>query len=235
MGIIPGYGGCNRLPRLVGTRKALEMMISTQPVKGKEAFSLGLVDQCVVGSNQSNVLSAARQLCLEMIQGKRAIRKTLQYSQKLMQENDETSSLTIVNAMERQLDPIQSKLPHLKALLRVVRETVQFPCNGLYGLDVEMKEFAGIANQPISRGMVHYFLAQKATTKLPKRLLNDNSSTSSPIQSLAVIGGGTMGANIVVNALENGIRVILKEINQEALKAGMERIRKGKCVNFFDL
>jgi len=222
LGIIPGYGGTQRLPRLIGVQKALDMMLTSQPINGKIAKQLGLVD-VLVDAKQSSVLETAIQVAKEMAQGKRAVRKTLQYSQVLLNEN----SLAIIGEYEKKIskDPIQSRLPHVKACINAVRDGVSFISNGLFGLDREMSEFSKIANQPISRGMVHYFLASKATTKLPSRLTNTKSAPL-VVKRLAVIGGGTMGSNIVVSALENGMSVVLKEINDAALNAGLDRVKK---------
>jgi enoyl-CoA hydratase/3-hydroxyacyl-CoA dehydrogenase len=116
------------------------------------------------------------------------------------------------------LKKLDSRQPQQKACLEAVRQGLEF--DGLYGLEAEQREFINVARTATAKGLVHFFFAERATTKIPG--LVDVKDT---IKSVGVIGGGTMGSGIAIACLSVGIRVVLKEVNEKFLEGGLQRIK----------
>ncbi|KAL0491758.1 enoyl-CoA hydratase/3 hydroxyacyl-CoA dehydrogenase [Acrasis kona] len=209
LGIIPGLGGTQRLPRLIGVQKSLEMMLTSRPISTKDALSLKLIDQ-VVASDQ--LIPQAIQLALEMVEGTKSRTKALQLRTRL--EPPHVLS-KIFEAAEKKLDP---RLPQQSACVKAVKAGLEF--DGLYGLITENKEFAKCGTSPTAKALCHFFLSERATTKIPGVQIAKDG-----IKSVGIIGGGTMGSGIAIACLQAGIKVILKEVNQKFLDVGLGRIR----------
>eukprot|EP00762_Andalucia_godoyi_P005851 ANDGO_06968.mRNA.1 Glyoxysomal fatty acid beta-oxidation multifunctional protein MFP-a len=216
LGVIPGFGGTQRLPRLVGVAKACEMILTSKQVPAKEAAQIGLVDSVVATS----VVDAAVALCNDFIRGQKPLRRALQ----LQIENKEVALADIAKA--RKLPVV--KLPfHLAALNAIEAGVLTSPFTG--GFAAEGNEFARCLHSPESRALVHFFFASRNSSKVP--------SSSNPNQFISVakvspktcpvvgvVGGGLMGAGIATAALLAGFRVLVKEINPQLAEAGKQRI-----------
>jgi enoyl-CoA hydratase/3-hydroxyacyl-CoA dehydrogenase len=208
LGLIPGFGGTQRLPRLVGVKKALEMMLTTRPISANDALSSRLVDKVVT---TEELLKIAHQTALDIAEGRISRRKSLQIRTRLESPQEIQQILAYT---EKKLD---SRQPQQKAALEAVKAGLEF--DGLYGLQGEQREFIKVARTPVAKGLVHFFFAERATSKVPG--LVDVKDT---IKSVAVIGGGTMGSGIAIACLSAGIKVILKEVDEKFLNLGMKRI-----------
>jgi len=209
LGIIPGLGGTQRLPRLIGVQKALEMMLTSRPINAKEASSLKLIDS-VASSEQ--LLPQAIQLALNMATGHSSRTKALQLTTRL----EPPSILSkIFETAHKKADP---RAPQQLACIKAVQAGLEF--DGRYGLQFENKEFTSCGVSNTAKAMCHFFLSERATTKIPNVQVAKQG-----IRSVGIIGGGTMGSGIAIACLQAGIKVILKEVNQKFLDAGLERIK----------
>jgi len=212
LGIIPGFGGTQRLPRLIGVQKALEMMISSVPIPGKVAEQLKLVDKLVDGAS---VLQTAIDLASQIALFKYKRTRALHINNRL--ESPDKLKF-ILDKAEADAKKLYSQLPHVQACINAVKAGLEF--NGEVGLDTEGAEFLRVCDGPVSKGMIHFFFAERATGKVPSM----GNVTGKKISKLGIIGGGTMGSGIAIAALSAGIEVTLKEINDQALQAGVKRV-----------
>lgn len=216
LGIIPGYGGTQRLPRLVGVEKALEIILSSNPVSSNAAKQLGLVDVVV---DRSALKESAVQLAADIASYKHKRTQALHLTTRL-ESSDKIKE--IIAKHEANAKKTSSHLPHVQATINAVKAGLEF--NGDYGLEAEMKEAMKVMGSPVAQSLIHLFFAEKATSKVPGLKPTNNN-----IKSLGVIGGGLMGSGIIIVALQSGIPVVLKEINDQVLNAGVQRVR-----SFFD-
>jgi enoyl-CoA hydratase/3-hydroxyacyl-CoA dehydrogenase len=213
LGLIPGFGGTQRLPRLVGVQKSLEMMLTSTPLKGKDALKFKLVDDMV---EEKDVIRRASEIAMEMATFKRPMTRSLYLQTRLEPANMIPKIIGFAEAQAKKTAP---NLPHPFACINAVKAGVEY--NGEYGLETEQTEFAKVAVSNTSKALIHFFFASKATGKVPGV---DSSVQPRKIKKLAVIGAGTMGAGIAAAAMMAGIHVIVKEVNQKFLDAGMSKI-----------
>lgn len=180
-------------------------------IPAKNAQKLGLVD-AIVPPNQ--LLLAAGKLALEIAAGKVPRRISSKLNDKI--GSYEMGKAVIETARAGALKKNRA-LPQPFAYLEAVEEGVK---NGFdAGLKKEIDLMAGLVLHPVAKSLMHFFFAQRATTKgLPAK------PQGKPIQTVAVLGGGTMGAGICIVYLLKGYNVILKELNDKLVLAGVERI-----------
>ncbi|KAL2555203.1 Peroxisomal fatty acid beta-oxidation multifunctional protein AIM1 [Forsythia ovata] len=214
LGIIPGFGGTQRLPRLVGLSKAVDMMLSSRSITSEEGKKHGLID-AIVPSHE--LLKASRKWALDIAgRGKPWIR-SLHRTDKLGSLSEARDTLK----MARQQAKLTSKdMPQHHACLDVIEEGLIH--GGYNGVLKEAKIFKELVLSDTSKGLVNVFFAQRATTKVPN--VTDLGLKPRPIKKVAVIGGGLMGSGIATALILSNIYVVLKEINSEYLLKGIKAI-----------
>jgi enoyl-CoA hydratase/3-hydroxyacyl-CoA dehydrogenase len=215
LGIIPGFGGTQRLPRLVGIAKAAEMMLTSAPVKVPKAKELGLVD---VVASPDQLMATAKKLALDIASGKVARLKTLFRTDRIESYGNAMMTLQFARAQAAKRAP---GLQHPQLCLDAIQYGVEH--GGLAGLKKEGECFAAAAALDTHRALVHIFFAQRATRKI--KGVTDIGLKPRPIRKVAVIGGGLMGSGIATACILAGQEVILKEINEKFLNAGLDRIK----------
>ena len=215
LGIIPGFGGTQRLPRLVGVAKAAELMLTSTPVKVPKAMEMGLVD--AIASPQE-LMAAAKKLALEIAAGLAPRQRTLQRSDRLEPFAEAMATLEFARAQTARRAP---GLQHPQLCLDAVQYGIEH--GGLAGLTKEGECFAAAAALDTHRALVHIFFAQRATKKV--KGVTDVGLKPRSIKKVAVIGGGLMGSGIATACILAGLEVILKEVNEKFLNAGLDRIR----------
>ncbi|KAF2289158.1 hypothetical protein GH714_029166 [Hevea brasiliensis] len=215
LGIIPGFGGTQRLPRLVGITKALEMMLTSKPVKGEEAHALGLVDS-VVSPNE--LVNTARQWALDILECRKPWVASLYRTDKLDSLGEAREIFKFARAQARKQAP---NLKHPLVCIDVVEEgVVSGPRAGLWK---EVDEFQVLVHSDTCKSLVHIFFAQRGTTKVPG--ITDKGLMPRRVNKVAVLGGGLMGSGIATALILSNYQVILKEVNEKFLQAGIERVR----------
>mmetsp|Transcript_9223 Transcript_9223/g.33812 ORF Transcript_9223/g.33812 Transcript_9223/m.33812 type:complete len:730 (+) Transcript_9223:121-2310(+) len=226
LGIIPGLGGTQRLPRLVGVAKSLEMMLTSKPVGSGEALELGLADAEVP---PAQVWAAAKDLVLAMAGGQKPIRRTLHLVDKL---GDVEGELQMVNFAKAQAVKKMPQVRHPGVCCDVVAYGLKE--GGVRGLALEHERFVELVFENPSKALVHFFFAQRNTRNVDG--VTNVGLKPRKMNTVAVLGGGLMGSGIATALISAGCNVLLKEINSKFLKAGMERVdanlqskvRKGK-------
>lgn len=215
LGIIPGFGGTQRLPRLVGLTKALEMMLMSKPIKGSEAHKCGLVDAIVP---ENELLSTARRWVLEILERRKPWVSSLYKTDKLESLGEAREILKFAREQARKQAP---NLKHPLVCIDVIEEGIASgPRAGLWK---EADAFEELLRSDTCKSLVHIFFAQRGTSKVPG--VTDLGLSPRKIRKVAILGGGLMGSGIATALILSNYLVILKEVNQKFLEAGIGRVK----------
>ena len=212
LGILPGAGGTQRLPRLCGVDMALDMMLTGRHVPAKEALSSGIIDEIAENNNTlDNGIEYAKKLLKDGFKP----RPTSQIQNKIS-DIKETSELIL------KFKDIASKKfknlfsPH--AIIRSVEEGLKLDFAD--AISNERKLFEECIESSQRQGLIHSFFAERANTKIPE--LKDG--TPIELKKIGIIGGGTMGTGISMAAMNAGFDVIMVEQNDEAIQKAEAKI-----------
>ncbi|XP_057501357.1 peroxisomal fatty acid beta-oxidation multifunctional protein AIM1 [Actinidia eriantha] len=216
LGVIPGFGGTQRLPRLVGLSKAIEMMLLSKPIMSEEGKKLGLIDAIV---SSEELLRVSRQWALDIAERRKPWMRSLHMTEKLGSLSEAREILKVARQQAKQTAP---NMPQHQACLDVIEEGVIH--GGYNGVLKEAKVFKELVLSDTSRGLVHVFFAQRATSKVPN--VTDLGLKPRPVKKVAVIGGGLMGSGIATSLILSNIFVLLKEVNSEYLLRGIKLIEE---------
>jgi len=215
LGLLPGAGGTQRLPRIVGAQRALEMMTSGQHVPAKECLAMGLVDELAEeGKLREAAVAYARKLVAE--------------NKPLVKVRDNDSKV----AADRGKPEIFENFRKANARkfrgflapeynIRCIEAAVNLPFEE--GLAVERKLFMELMTGSQSAAQRYSFFAERTAQKIPD--VPDDTALI-PIKKVGVIGAGTMGGGIAMNFANVGIPVVIVEQKQEPLDRGLATIRK---------
>ncbi|CAK9138968.1 unnamed protein product [Ilex paraguariensis] len=215
LGIIPGFGGTQRLPRLVGLSKALEMMLMSKPIKGEEALSVGLVDAIVP---KDELVNSARCWALDILERRRPWVASLYKADKLEPLGEAREILKFARTQSQKRAP---NLKHPLSCIDAIEEgIVSGPRAGLWK---EAEVFQDLLHSDTSKSLIHIFFSQRGTTKVPG--ITDLGLVPRRINKVAILGGGLMGSGIATALILSDYPVILKEVNEKFLQAGIGRVR----------
>jgi 3-hydroxyacyl-CoA dehydrogenase len=215
LGLLPGAGGTQRLPRIVGAAKALQMVTSGAQMGAKEALAAGLVDSIVDGDLTQGAIAFARQVVAEG----RPLKKVRDDVSKL---GGDAASLAPMFADFRKTNARAFKgFEAPEANIKCIEAAVALPFED--GLKVERSEFMKLMSGLQATAQRYVFFAERQAAKIDG-LPADVQPL--PIKSVGIIGAGTMGGGIAMNFLSVGIPVTIVETKQEALDRGVAVIRK---------
>jgi 3-hydroxyacyl-CoA dehydrogenase len=210
LGLIPGAAGTQRLPRLAGVAKAVEMCVSGNPVNAEEALKLGIVDRIVEGDLLAGAIAFARE-----VTGKPAP-KTRERDEKL--GNATENALIFSAARETAAKKQRGLLAPVRAI-DAVEAATKMPFED--GCKAEQKLFIECLFSEQSKSLIHVFFSEREVAKIPDIPRQTNVI---PIHSAAVVGAGTMGGGIAMALANAGIPVLLKDADQTALDRGIATI-----------
>ena len=203
LGLLPGAGGTQRLPRLTGIAPALDIICTGRKVTGKEALELGILSRLEDGTARDNGLRAAK----DVLAG--TLKKTI------------TDSLTVTpdaKAIENARVKFANRLnAPLKAIDAV--EAAALPIDE--GLITERALFMELMQGEERAGLVHAFFAERATTKIPEQNAEQRS-----VNNVGIVGGGTMGVGIATAFLLAGFPLTLIELQTEQVQKARDAIEK---------
>ena len=212
LGLLPGSGGTQRAPRLMGVQAATAMMLSGQHLKAQAALQAGLVDKLVEGADaQAAGLAYVR----ELLAAKAPVRRTRDLAIAEPQ--------AALAWLEEQKAETAKKARGLFSPLKIiecVQAAVQLPFDE--GLARERALFIECLDSPQRAGLIHAFFAEREVAKVPEA----QAAQPRPVASVAVIGGGTMGAGIAVAALDAGLLVTMIERDAESIARGRANVEK---------
>ena len=211
LGLLPGAGGTQRLPRVAGVAKALQMCATGNPIGAKEGFDCGLVDRVVEGDLIPHAVGYA-----EEVREVRPLPKSSEREDRLRDcEPSVFEEFGKANA---------KKFRGFEAPLKNI-EAVKVACEKPYseGVIEERKLFMELMAGTQAKAQQYFFFAERKAAKIEN--LPENTEPR-PIKKVGVIGAGTMGGGISMNFLSAGIPVTIVEMNQEALDRGTGVMRK---------
>jgi len=213
IGLIPGAGGTQRLPRVVGLEIAVNMIVGGEPVRAADLAQTPLFDR-VVPDNE--LLAAAQAFAAEVVAQKLPPRRISEMRVKY--PNHEAFMGFARNMVKAKAGPFPAPL----ACLDAIDHSVTAPDFDT-GKRKEREIFIGLLEAPESKALRHIFFAERAASKIAG--VPGNTPTRN-IASVAVVGAGTMGGGITMNFLNAGIPVTLLEVNAAALEKGVATIRR---------
>jgi len=213
LGLLPGAGGTQRTPRLIGAAAALDMMLSGRHVGAAEAAKLGLVDRVVDGADP---LAAGLAYAQELVQGGAPVRRTRDAAQLA----DTAAQRAAIDSARAETAKKSRGLFSPLKIVDAVQGALELPFDE--GQALERKLFLECLDSPQRAGLVHAFFAERETARAPETRV----AKPRPIESIGIIGGGTMGAGIAVAVLDAGLPVTMIERDDEALARGRKHVEK---------
>jgi 3-hydroxyacyl-CoA dehydrogenase len=214
LGIIPGGEGTQRLPRLAGVIKAMEMCSRGNPVKAADALEAGILDKIVEGDLLEGAVAFAR----EMVAKGEAPPKTCDRTDKLGDE--ETNAPIFAAARDMAKKKARGFMAPLKAI-DAIEAATKLPFDE--GCRKEQEIFTECLFSDQSKGLIHVFFSERTVRKIPDV---PKDTATMDIKQAAIIGAGTMGGGIAMTYVNSGIPVLLKEVKQEFLDKGLSTIKK---------
>ena len=207
LGLLPGATGTQRLPRLVGPKKALDIMITGRPISAESALESGAIDAIVEGDLKEGALEYASQLVKDEALPRRISEMSVDKT-----EIDEHFFAGYRNSMARSTRGFFAP----EKIVQCVEAAVDLPYE--QAVEKERELFMECMYSSHSVAQRHMFFAERACTKVP------DVPSDTPLRNVtkvAVIGGGTMGGGIAMNFANAGLSVVVKEISDEALEKGL--------------
>ncbi|HEY6443445.1 MAG TPA: 3-hydroxyacyl-CoA dehydrogenase NAD-binding domain-containing protein [Candidatus Acidoferrales bacterium] len=212
LGIIPGAAGTQRLPRLAGVKKAVEMCAAGNPIKAEEALESGIIDRIIDGDLLTGAVRFAREIA-----GKSPL-KTRERTEKLGAAEQNVAIFAAAREAARK------KQRGMIAPLAAVDAVEAAPKLSFeQGCQLEQKLFLECLQSDQSKALVHVFFGEREVAKIPDV---PKETPVIPVNSAAVVGAGTMGGGIAMVFANAGIPVLLKEADQAALDRGLANIQK---------
>lgn len=211
IGVVPGAEGTQRLPRLVGIAKAVDMLMTAAPVKAAEALAIGLVDRVVEGDLLSGAVAFAQEMAAKGGPHPKTREKSI----------DAQNSAAIFAGGRELARKIRRNQTAPLAVLEALEAATTLPFEAGCKKERELSEAS--LRSPQAQALIHAFFAERAVGKVA------GVSKETPVYTIrqaAIIGAGTMGGGISMALANAGIPVRLKDSSQAALDRGMAGIRK---------
>ena len=212
LGIIPGAGGTQRLPRLAGVAKAVEMCAQGNPVSAQEALELGILDRLIAGDLLTGALAFVRTVL------EKPAPKTRERNEKVNVPEQSSAIFTAARGIARQK---QRGMIAPLAAIDAVEAATRLPFDE--GCEVEKKLFNACLFSDQSKALMHIFFGEREVAKVPDI---PKETPILPVNTVAVVGAGTMGGGIAMVFANASIPVLLKDADQPSLDRGMDVIRK---------
>ncbi|NUY01607.1 3-hydroxyacyl-CoA dehydrogenase NAD-binding domain-containing protein [Paraburkholderia youngii] len=213
LGLLPGAGGTQRTPRLIGAPAALDLILSGRHASAKEAFALGLIDRL---GDSDDILAEGLAYTHELLAAHAPVRRTRDAAAL----NDRAASLA---AVAKARDETAKKARGLFSPLKIVdavEAAIEQPFDE--GLKFERTLFLQCLDSPQRAGLVHAFFAEREVLKAPET----RDAKPRALEAIGVIGSGTMGAGIAVALLDAGLPVTMIERDEASLARGRAHIDK---------
>jgi 3-hydroxyacyl-CoA dehydrogenase len=207
LGLLPGSGGTQRLPRVVGAAQGVQMMTTGNPVAAEKALQLGLVDEIVQGDLLEGAIAFAKKA-----KGPKRIRD--------MSVKVEGDPKQFFEKARAEVGKASRGYPAPLEIVACVEAAVSKPFDE--GRKFERERFAALVEGKESKALRHMFFAERQTAKIPDV---PEDTPVRQIKSAAVIGAGTMGGGIAMNFANAGIPVSIMDMTQEAVDKGVAKIK----------
>ena len=212
LGLLPGAGGTQRAPRVMGVKAATELMLSGKHLSAKAAAAAGLVDKLVEGDDAT---AAGLAYTRELLAAGAPVRRTRD-----IEIADKVAALADLEALAIDTAKKARGLFSPMKIIECAKAAVELPFD--QGLAKERELFVQCLESPQRQGLVHAFFAERETAKIPEA----KAGVPRHFAKLAIIGGGTMGAGITVSALDAGLTVTMIERDAESIARGQANVEK---------
>ena len=212
LGLLPGAGGTQRAPRLIGVKAATELMLSGKHLSAKTALAAGLVDR-LADSGDATVAGLA--YANELLARNAPVRRTRDLAIR-----DPQAALAELDTLKTETAKKARGLFSPLKIIECVQAAVQLPFDE--GLARERALFLECLDSPQRAGLVHAFFAEREVAKVPEA----RAAAPRPIACIGVVGGGTMGAGITVSVLDAGYPVTMVERDAESIARGRAHVEK---------
>ncbi|MBX2879507.1 MAG: enoyl-CoA hydratase/isomerase family protein [Granulosicoccus sp.] len=212
LGLIPGAGGTQRLPRIIDIETATQMMVTGKPLSAEEAFGVGLLDRVVPREEvfQESVLRYARELLHLRVPPRHSADRSIDMSG-VSETFFEDQRTAIAKKLRGQIAPLRA-LESIEAASQLSLDE---------GLRQERASFDDLLTTSQARGMIHLFFAEREALKIPGLT---PATTARQLHEVGVAGAGTMGVGISIALLDAGLPVVLLDNNPQALESGFATI-----------
>ncbi|MFI5447392.1 3-hydroxyacyl-CoA dehydrogenase NAD-binding domain-containing protein [Polaromonas sp. UC242_47] len=213
LGLLPGSGGTQRGPRLIGAKAALDLILSGRHASAKEAFALGLIDR--LGEGQ-DALAEGLAYAQELVAGQAPVRRTRDAAALA----DTEASRAAVDAARADTAKKSRGLFSPMKIIEAVEAALALPFDE--GMALERKLFLQCIDSPQRAGLIHAFFAEREVLKAPET----KAAKPRQLDSAGIVGGGTMGAGIAVAMLDAGMPVTMIERDEPSLARGRAHVEK---------
>ncbi len=214
LGLFPGAGGTQRLPRIAGLKTATDMILSGNPITADKALSCGLADRVV--ADTEDFVAEALSYAEALVASNQPRRHCVDMSVNLDAVDDDFFDQTRAAIAPKTAGQIAPEY-----CLKSIELSISTPL--VEALQIDTKSFVELLETPQARAMIRVFFAEREANKIPG-VTRDTASRD--INSVGVVGAGTMGSGITIACLDAGLAVILLETNEEALNRGLAYIAK---------
>ena len=215
LGLLPGAGGTQRLPRLVGVETALNMIVSGTPAKSQDLANTALFDQMIESARMEDLLAGAIAFAHKAVADKLPLKRVRDIV------IDYPHHQAFFQFARNTVGAVAKNYPAPLKCVEAVAAAVGMTFDD--GLKFERECFLLLVETTVSKALRHAFFAERAAAKIPD--VPDDTPVRA-IKSAAIIGAGTMGGGIAMNFANAGIPVTLVEMKQEALERGLATVRK---------
>lgn len=216
LGILPGFGGCVRMPRMIGLQGALDIILAGKTVNSKKAAKAGLVDRLVHPAIlKEEAMKWARQIVTEGKGKRRKVFEAKGAMNKLL--DGPLKSVVFSQAKKQVLKGTNGHYPAPLAALDVIRKTYGMS-NREKALSIERDAFCDLAITDLSKNLIHVFFL---TEMVKKQTGVKGQIRARDVQRMGILGAGTMGGGIAYVAADKGVAVRMKDLNVEALGKGL--------------
>jgi len=217
LGLLPGAGGTQRLPKLIGMQEALPMMLTGKQVKAKKAKSLKLVDGVADPyALEHAAILAAQGLAAKTLKVDRSVSGIKKLMRTVLEEKEIGRNYLFKKAKETVMKQTGGKYPAPLAILEAAKAGLEKGFEG--GSAVEAKGFGTLGVTPESKALISIFFGQTAAKK------NPYGKPENPVQTIGILGAGLMGAGIAQVSIEKKFDAILKDLNHKSLSRGEQQI-----------
>ena len=215
LGFVPGWGGCVRLPKVIGVAKALDLIMAGKVLNAEKALKAGLIHELV---EPDQLLPHAKAIALSgNVEARPPAKLKDRIQTALLETNPVGLHIMRDIAYKGMMAQTKGKYPAPKEALDVIIKSQSLP--ETKAMELESQVFARLAMGPVSRNLVGIFFAQQDSKKLPAEV-----SEAKKIKTVAVLGAGVMGAGIAQAAAKAGFKVIVKDIKPEFVQKGKQTI-----------
>lgn len=216
LGLIPGWGGTQRLPKLVGLRQSLRMILESSTLSASKAAAVGLIDRAIEPDQWD---AGVQRFVDDCLAGKAPESRGRGLVNKLLDGTGPGRALVLAMA-KRKAGKRGRDYPAIPAAIRAISAGLKHGHSA--GLEAERAEFPPLLFGPVSKNLIDLFFRREQARKPSTWVSADR--TPKKVRKAAVVGAGTMGAGIAQLLAFNGIAVVLKDVNDEIANAGKKKV-----------